>query len=87
MGQQQQYFGVILKEEWYAVELIAGHVSHLIILISEQGKKLKTQKVHAGTQAAAWSLTPRAILEDTFFFFTGRLYCTQSRPSKDSRKM
>lgn len=86
MGQQLQYFGVILKEEWYAVELIAGHVSHLIILISEQGKKPKTQKVHAGTQAAAWSLTPRAILEDTFSF-TGRLYCTQSRPNKDSREM
>ena len=39
MGQQLQYFGVILKEECYAVELIAGHVSHPIILNFRAGGK------------------------------------------------
>lgn len=53
-------------EEWYSMELLVSHASHLIILISELGKKTKTQKVHAGVQANAWSLAPKAI-RDVFF--------------------
>lgn len=68
MGHKLQPFLVIFMGDWYCVELTVCRVRHFDHSNFRGGKKPKTQKVHAGAQAKAQSLTLNATSDDTFPF-------------------